>query len=115
NASGKTTGFARPCTRCEVGSFRLVSGRLCPSCYNRQREWIVGRNAKGGKPTIQLHTWEALVVAPGGIRAVPGKFSGISVQHLGGQDYSVRVTVLHPKEVRRTIAALWPDTEVIAI
>lgn len=45
----KTAGFARPCVRCEVGSFRLVSRRLCASCYNRQREWSIGRNKKGGR------------------------------------------------------------------
>lgn len=115
HASNKTTGFARPCVRCEVGTFRLVAGRLCPSCYNRQREWFIGRNKKGGRPTIRLFTWEVLLIAPSGISPVTGQFSGIDGQHLGDQDYSVRITALHLGEVRRTIAALWPHTKVVVI
>jgi len=37
------------CTRCGEGG-RMVLGRLCLSCYNREREWRVGRNGKGGEP-----------------------------------------------------------------
>jgi len=39
------------CGRCGVGSTRLIHGHLCPSCYNREREWVLGRNARGNAPT----------------------------------------------------------------
>jgi hypothetical protein len=38
------------CVRCGSGAGRMVLGRLCMSCYNREREWRLGRNAKGGTP-----------------------------------------------------------------
>lgn len=40
----------RVCVRCGSGAGRMVMGRLCMSCYNREREWKLGRNAKGGVP-----------------------------------------------------------------
>lgn len=39
------------CARCHRGAIRLIGGDLCVSCYNRQREWILGTNAKGRYPT----------------------------------------------------------------
>jgi len=37
------------CVRCGQGGRRLVLGKsLCVSCFNRQREYRAGRNAKGG-------------------------------------------------------------------
>lgn len=35
------------CSRCERTSNRLVSGRLCVSCYNRALEFKKGKNARG--------------------------------------------------------------------
>lgn len=45
------------CGRCEQGATRLIHGHLCVSCYNRQREYLLGRNAKGNAPKChpQLH------------------------------------------------------------
>lgn len=39
------------CGRCCVGSTRLIGKHLCPSCYNRERELLVGRNARGNVPS----------------------------------------------------------------
>ena len=54
------------CMRCHRGSTRLIGRSLCPSCWNRQREYLVGKNAKGAKPTKykplrrrRLHYWAA--------------------------------------------------------
>lgn len=41
---------ARICGRCHRVATRLIHRHLCVSCYNRQREWIVGKNAKGTMP-----------------------------------------------------------------
>lgn len=40
----------RICTRCHRPSDRLINEEHCPSCYNREREFIIGRNAKGTRP-----------------------------------------------------------------
>jgi hypothetical protein len=39
------------CSRCQRGQMRLIRGDLCVSCYNREREVIMGRNARGMIPT----------------------------------------------------------------
>lgn len=41
------------CARCHRSSDRLVNKKICVSCYNRQREWVIGRNAKGTIPVKQ--------------------------------------------------------------
>ena len=38
------------CGRCHIGATRLIGKHLCISCYNRQREYLIGRNAKGSRP-----------------------------------------------------------------
>lgn len=40
------------CARCEQGTTRLVRKHLCVSCYNREREYLIGRNAKGSAPKM---------------------------------------------------------------
>ena len=42
--------LSRRCTRCYQRAHRMIHARLCPSCYNRGREWIVNRNARGCVP-----------------------------------------------------------------
>lgn len=39
------------CARCHRTSMRLIGGHRCVSCYNRERELRVGKNAKGRAPT----------------------------------------------------------------
>ena len=43
----------RICARCHKLSRRFVQNDICVSCYNRQREWLRGRNARGTKPIKQ--------------------------------------------------------------
>lgn len=38
------------CARCHHDARRLIRGALCVSCYNREREVLIGKNAKGSKP-----------------------------------------------------------------
>lgn len=40
----------RLCCRCGRTDLRLVGGTICVGCYNRERELLVGRNAKGRPP-----------------------------------------------------------------
>jgi hypothetical protein len=39
------------CARCHEMTNRLITKHLCVSCYNRQREIIIGKNARGTVPT----------------------------------------------------------------
>ena len=38
------------CARCHRMAGRLIGGHRCASCYNREREVLIGRNAKGTAP-----------------------------------------------------------------
>lgn len=38
------------CSRCHREGMRLIGGDICVSCWNRQREVIIGKNARGRKP-----------------------------------------------------------------
>lgn len=38
------------CPRCHRGGSRMIKDELCVSCYNRQREFVKGRNARGVPP-----------------------------------------------------------------
>lgn len=57
----------RVCPRCGRRAMRIIQGRLCVSCYNREREVLKGRNAKGGVPqlTAVLHDETVLIVRDG--------------------------------------------------
>lgn len=39
------------CARCQQTASRLIGKHLCISCYNRQREYIIGKNSKGSAPS----------------------------------------------------------------
>jgi hypothetical protein len=58
------------CPRCLRPAPRLINGWLCVSCYNRHREVLVGRNAKGSRPqlTALLHAAQIVVADETGVR-----------------------------------------------
>lgn len=60
----------RICSRCLIGTTRLIHSWLCVSCYNREREWRAGRNAKGKIPSrmLPLHRRTLKVVEAGAVR-----------------------------------------------
>lgn len=60
------------CPRCERPTERMIRDRLCVSCYNREREALAGRNAKGGRPRLCgiLHPASVVVIEPAGARVV---------------------------------------------
>lgn len=39
------------CGRCQSRPTRLIGKHLCVSCYNRQREYVIGKNSKGSAPS----------------------------------------------------------------
>lgn len=54
---------SKVCPRCRRSSDRLIFGRLCVSCYNRDRERKIGRNAKGAAPKRLLPLYRVHVLA----------------------------------------------------
>ncbi len=40
------------CIRCQRGGMRKVRDEICVSCWNREREWLIGKNAKGVAPKM---------------------------------------------------------------
>jgi hypothetical protein len=66
------------CPRCGRGSARrLVGGRRCIGCYNREREFVRGRNGKGSKPVhaIPLHRRTVRYAVEG------GDVQGLTIPH----------------------------------
>ncbi len=64
SAPVQTTASVPSCVRCgQSGARRLVGSRLCVSCYNRQREYEAGRNAKGGEPSHYRPLFGAIIGA----------------------------------------------------
>jgi hypothetical protein len=80
------------CPRCRKFAGRMIGGTRCISCYNREREFIVGRNAKGTAPQFRFdprrigvvidgarvdlregHTADALELALAVLRIAPGR------------------------------------------
>lgn len=56
--SGETSASMSPllgkmiCGRCHRGAERLIEKHLCISCWNRQREYKLGKNARGQMPKL---------------------------------------------------------------
>lgn len=61
---------AHICGRCNAGATRLIRGHLCPSCYNRELEYLKGVNAKGAAPVRHpaLHRIELTIRTDGRVK-----------------------------------------------
>ena len=64
--------LAAYCPRCSRPASRLINERLCVSCYNRDREALVGRDAKGNRPALcdRVHDARFVVIGDGRDREV---------------------------------------------
>ena len=71
-AAGAVESIRMICPRCERPAQRLIHDRLCVSCYNREREALIGKNAKGGRPRLcdVLHARKIAVTDAAGTRDV---------------------------------------------
>lgn len=58
------------CARCFKSASRLIRGAVCVSCYNREREYIKGKNAKGMFPVMakKVYPVEASYIVDGEIK-----------------------------------------------
>jgi hypothetical protein len=54
------------CPRCRRGCTKMVAGTRCVSCYNREREFLSGKNSKGTVPVMArpLHRREIRYTVP---------------------------------------------------
>lgn len=50
------------CGRCGRAASRLIRRHLCVSCYNREREYLVGRNRHGGFPKEHPKLYAPVIV-----------------------------------------------------
>lgn len=67
----RSIGESKLCARCLEYSQRIVHNRLCVTCYNRTREVLVGKNAKGTKPRdLQIYPEQVRVMRDGTWRVV---------------------------------------------
>lgn len=55
------------CPRCGFGTNRMIAGRVCVNCYNREREVLSGRNGRGNRPKrlAPIHTFSMRLAVDG--------------------------------------------------
>lgn len=83
-----------------LGRFRLVRGKtLCVSCYNREREFLHGKNAKGGTPV----KWSGLREAHVEID-LHGKRQRHDIGLRSGR-----------QEIERFVARRWPEATIARV
>ena len=66
------------CPRCRRRSARMIAGRLCVSCYNRDREVVIGKNCKGHRPLLAdvLHGERLAIIGGGNVEV--GEFAAVT-------------------------------------
>lgn len=80
------------CARCHRGATRLVGKHLCVSCYNRQREFLVGANSKGTAP---------LKV---------GQLTRRRIRYFAGQD-PIQLTLDHSRDTMELVVTALRDSK----
>ena len=110
------------CVRCGKQDVRRQIGAvLCMSCYNREREVLRGRNAKGAYPrhiAAHLHRCEATLAGDDLLEKfqLPGQHSQTASPHLTqiapGQ-YSLDAIVVDDQELDRLLARRLPGAHIL--
>lgn len=108
----------RICARCHRGAARLIRGHLCVSCYNREREVRLGRNAKGTPPV----KWHALARRSISYRRSDGTVAEHTLDRAADMEELIVATLRDerkavqfgwraPEHVRQLLAGLGADVE----
>jgi len=94
------------CTRCMRRAMRLINRQFCVSCYNRDREALIGRNRKGSRPALcdRLGAVQARVRRPGG----PGVVRAERVSGLPEVLISLAKVEADPMSLGRSGVVWWP-------
>lgn len=66
------------CPRCLRVTERLINGKFCISCYNRDEEAKRGKNAKGGTPRLCSQLHEETIAISGGAAITVQSFPGVT-------------------------------------
>jgi len=77
------------CPRCHKTWLRIIGGRICVSCYNREREFAAGRNAKGIYPAGVRAVWLLTITASVDLRHV--RYQGMAHNNLELALHTLRV------------------------
>ncbi|CAH1747494.1 protein of unknown function [Thauera humireducens] len=86
------------CARCgrQDGARRLIHGRICVSCFNRQGEVIRGYDRKGNVPRLTLHVADLL------IRGAPPAH-GFALEHIQDDYWLASCLIADVAELERTL------------
>lgn len=105
--------ISKRCVRCDESTGRLIAKSLCINCYNRQREVVVGRNAKGKFPVVasqSLRHVTLLVEGPATLESAiypngsPLGGAGLPVfERIGCSAWLVSAVATGDSELRRTL------------
>lgn len=103
--SGSPLYGSKICARCHRSGFRLVGGHICVSCWNREREYLIGRNAKGAAPKLHPPIYQAAA------RVLAGdQLKTVKIARCTSPD-EVVVKVLRD-EAKRVLFSFSPSTRV---
>ena len=109
---------SRLCVRCGCTFMRIIGGCLCVSCYNRQREALANKNAKGGTPHIVangLYWMRAIVQTPRPIRTRLNAPAGLpSIELLQPGAYWLECLATDRAELERFIEKAMPGGQITA-
>lgn len=95
------------CARCHRGATRLIGKHVCVSCYNRAREFVLGRNAKGTAP---IH---AQKLSPRRVRYLLGDEVRIVSRQLTADTDELIVALL--RDSRKKVVFAWDTTPPAAV
>lgn len=92
------TATRNECVRCQRqdGARRLIHGRICVSCFNRQGEVIRGYDRKGNVPRLTLHVADLL------IRGAPPAH-GFALEHIQDDYWLASCLIADVAELERTL------------
>ena len=90
------------CRRCGKTGVRMIGKSLCVSCYNREREVVLGKDRNGHKPRLQLCAVEYAVTGNNVVRIMAASIVEIFADaYLGG--YAFFCWASHP------VTPVWPN------
>jgi hypothetical protein len=66
-AAAGVEAWRKCCSRCQRAGRRVIAGRFCCSCYNREREAVAECDRKGHRPRLadQIHATKIVVITDG--------------------------------------------------
>jgi hypothetical protein len=63
------------CPRCRRGCAKIIAGKLCVSCWNRERAYIKGANGKGTACTFRFDSRRLGVITEAGFADIRDEFT----------------------------------------